>query len=60
MLNANAHLPPPTLEEATRLVELAMRNLAEVAEEVALASAMLNANRLYLARALEALESEGG
>jgi hypothetical protein len=51
-------LPQPSVGEAVRLVETVMRHCAQMAEETILMGAVLNAERLNLARALATLKEE--
>ena len=53
----NDELPPATLSDARKLLELMLKRNEELAEEAALHAAALRVERLYLERALEGVKN---
>jgi hypothetical protein len=53
----NEALPPATLADAQKILELLLSRNAEIAEDAALLAAAIRVERLYLERALEGVNN---
>jgi hypothetical protein len=55
----NEDLPPATLPETEKVLELMLERNRETAEDAALLAATIRVDRLYLERALEGVRNAG-